>query len=164
MRLVLAALLLAGNALAATAPAPAAGVEQLGWLSGCWQSTAAGTEAGSVEMWTTPDGGTLLGLSRTVRGGRTSEYEYMRIGPDAHGRLAFHAQPSGQPATLFPLLRLDADEVVFENAGHDFPQRVAYRRDGADRVVGRIEGRSGGKDKVIEFPLRRVGCGGGMAP
>ena len=49
------------------------GVESLRWLAGCWSRTDA--EAGSGEQWTAPAGGTMLGVSRTVRDGRTVEYE-----------------------------------------------------------------------------------------
>jgi hypothetical protein len=42
-----------------------------------------------------------------------------------------------------------------ENPAHDFPQRISYRKRGADSLLARIEG--GTRD--IDFPMRRVACG-----
>lgn len=73
--------LYAGAAFAAPDP-----VAQVAWLQGCWR--AAGSEAGSVEYWTAPAGGTMLGLSRTVRGGKTAAHEFLQIRETASGKLA----------------------------------------------------------------------------
>ena len=48
-------------------------------------------------------------------------------------------------------------EARFENLEHDFPQRIIYRRDG-DSLTGRIEGVSMGKERAVDFPLKRVPC------
>jgi hypothetical protein len=42
---------------------------------------------------------------------------------------------------------------VFENPGHDFPQRLIYRRDG-DRLTARIEGQAGGRTRTVEWAYR----------
>jgi hypothetical protein len=75
-----------------------------------------------------------------------------------NGTLAFLAQPAGQPATAFPLVQLTRDEVVFENRGHDFPQRVIYARVDDSRLAARIEGQIDGRQQVADFPLIRVPC------
>jgi Domain of unknown function (DUF6265) len=131
-------------------------VETLDWLAGCW--AADGAEAGSGERWTPPAGGTLLGLSRTVKGGRTVEWEFMRIVTEPDGRIAFIAQPSGQREARFERVASPPEAAVFENPAHDFPQRIIYRRQGADRLAARIEGTRGGVQRGIDFPLRRVDC------
>lgn len=131
---------------------------QLGWLAGCWR--AAGAEAGSVEQWMAPAGGTMLGMSRTVKGGKTVAHEFLQIRESAPGKLAFIAMPSGQPAASFGVLELSAHHVVFENPAHDFPQRVIYRRDGDAILNARIEGMIKGKSKTIDFPMRRTRCDG----
>lgn len=138
--------------LTAALAAPSVTVQDLAWLSGCWAS--AGGEAGSGEMWTAPAGGTLLGVSRTVKGGRTVAHEYMQIRETGPGQIAFIALPSGQKEASFPLVRLSGQEAVFENPRHDFPQRVIYRRDG-DSLTGRIEGSEGGETKAFDFPMKR---------
>lgn len=150
----LLALVLAGAAGGAAAQVPP--VDTLGWMAGCW--AAEGSEPGSGERWTPPAGGTLLGVSRTVKGGRTLAWEFMRIVTEADGKVAFVALPSGQREARFERVASPPDEAVFENPAHDFPQRVIYRRQGDHRLAARIEGRRGGVQRGIDFPLRRVAC------
>lgn len=139
-------------------PLPGA-VESLAWLAGCWARTTA--EPGSGEQWTPPAGGTMLGTSRTVRDGLTVEYEFVVIRANDSGQLAYFAHPSGQAAAAFPLLRLGAGEVVFENPTHDFPQRVGYRLEsGGDALLAWIEGTSDGRTRRVEFPMTRTACAG----
>jgi hypothetical protein len=131
-------------------------LEKLAWLSGCWKSQSA--EAGSGEQWTSIAGGTMLGTSRTVKLGKTVEFEFMQLRYLADRTLAFVAQPSGQSTTVFPLLRISDTEATFENPQHDFPQRVVYARDGETKLLARVEGMRRGALRVIEFPLIRVSC------
>jgi hypothetical protein len=148
------AALAAAAGLNAVAAEPEIG--RMAWLAGCWQSESA--EPGSGEQWTPLAGGTMLGVSRTVRQGRTVEFEFMQLRQLADGRLAFIAMPSGREPTVFPLLRSDDREAVFENANHDFPQRIVYARDGVSGLRARIEGRVDGALQVVEFPMSRVSC------
>ncbi len=136
--------------------ARAADISQLAWLGGCWKSDTA--EPGSGEHWLPLAGGTLLGVSRTVKQGKTVEFEFMQIRAAESGQLAFIAMPSGQKTVVFPLLRLGETEVVFENPQHDFPQRVIYQLEGETKLRARIEGMRKGALRVIEFPMNRVSC------
>ena len=107
-----------------------------------------------------PAAGSMLGVSRTVRGGNTVAYEFMRIAAGADGKLAFHAQPSGKPPAAFALRSMSPTEVVFENPEHDFPQRIIYRANGADGLLASIEGLRNGAPRTISFPYRRSTCEG----
>jgi hypothetical protein len=131
-------------------------IEKVAWLAGCWKSDNA--EAGSVEHWLPLAGGTMLGMSRTIRQGRTVEFEFVELRYLPDGKLAYVAHPSGQQTAAFPLLRISDTEVVFENLEHDFPQRVAYVKEGESKLRARIEGMRNGALRVIEFPLSRVSC------
>jgi hypothetical protein len=130
-------------------------IDRLGWLTGCWEMTRAN---GVVEeQWTRPRAGTLFGLSRTIRGDSVMSYEFLRL--FLRGDTAvYESQPSGQPKAEFKSLPPFGDEIVFSNPTHDFPQRIIYRRVGADSLVARIEGTVSGKQGVSQFPYRRVAC------
>jgi hypothetical protein len=143
-------------ALAAGMAGAAEPVAKFAWMQGCWQVN--GAEAGTVEQWMAPAGGTLLGMSRTVRKGKTVEYEFVQIREVEPGKLAYLAMPSGQTPTTFTLLRDSETEFVFENLAHDFPQRVIYKRDGDKILNARIEGMSKGKLKGVDFPMKRISC------
>jgi hypothetical protein len=128
----------------------------LAWLAGCWQLE--GDEPGSGETWMPPAGGVMLGVARTVRGGRSVAHEFMQIRVTGPGQLAFTALPSGQAEATFPAVRVSATEVVFENPSHDFPQRVSYRQRPDGGLLARIEGRLDGVARAMDYPMRRIRC------
>lgn len=99
----------------------------------------------------------MFAVSRTVRAGKTTAFEFLRIIETEDGGLLYIALPSGQTLTTFVMISISPDEVVFENPDHDFPQRVAYRRSD-QQLVGRIEGTINGQDRSIEFPMTAVDC------
>ena len=104
-----------------------------------------------------PRGGTMLGMGRTVRGGSTEEYELIII-REQNGRLAYEAHPSGQPSATFMSTTVTDETVVFDNPEHDFPQRVGYRRQGADKIEAWIEGQANGRARRVDFSYQRVRC------
>jgi len=127
-------------------------VDSLVWLSGCW---AQPRPDGLVEeQWMAPRGGSMLGMSRTVIGGTTTEYEFLRIAV-VDGALAYVARPSGQAEAVFPLKSIADGVVKFENLSHDFPQRIIYRRNGDASVTARIEGTANGEARGRDFPYER---------
>jgi hypothetical protein len=138
----------------AVSPSPDAGVHRLAWLTGCWKQARA--KGHTEEHWMAPAGGTMLGMSRTVMDGKTVEYEFIRIEP-VNGVLAYVAMPSRQAEAAFPLASLDAGSVVFENRSHDFPQRIAYRRNPDGSMTARIEGTVDGQSRSREFPYQACG-------
>ena len=121
-------------------------------------------EAGSGEQWMSPAGASMMGVSRMVHQGKTVAFEFMRIAQDADGSIAFYAQPSGKPPTRFVAHRINDREVVFENPGHDFPQRVSYRLASPTQLEASIEGMRGGSPKRIDFPMTRVSCDSQLIP
>jgi hypothetical protein len=49
---------------------------------------------------------------------------------------------------------------VVSDPAHDFPQRVIYRRAGADSLVARVEGTTPNGMRAVGFPYARVACPG----
>lgn len=139
-----------------TAGAAGPSVDRLGWLAGCWSIERG--EPGSGEQWMVPAGGALLGMSRTVRDGRTVSFEFMRIASNADGTLAFFAQPSGKPAATFALASQSDTSVVFESPRPEFPQRIVYRLEAAGRLNASIEGTRDGVARRIDYPMLRADC------
>lgn len=151
-------------ALACGGPARAAAIDTFGWLAGCWAGERTGMGAGDAprrfeEHWMAPRAGVMLGMSRTTRGETFADHEFMRIQQDG-ASLVFHAQPRGAAPTVFRAARIDGDGAVFENAAHDFPQRVIYRRAPDGSLAARIEGQMQGKPRSVDFPMQRIACPG----
>ncbi|HEY6141418.1 MAG TPA: DUF6265 family protein [Thermoanaerobaculia bacterium] len=132
-------------AFLAAAPAFATALPQ--WMAGSWRIDT--PDARVEEHWTVPGGGMMLGMGRTVTAKGKTSFEFLRIA-EVDGRLAYLAQPQGKPATAFPLQSATESRIVFENPGHDFPQRILYWRDGA-KLCARTEGKVRGKDEAEQW-------------
>ena len=102
-------------------------IDDAGWIAGCWDYTRNGRHV--VEHWLPAEGGTLMGVSRTVANGKTAEWEFLIIRAGAKG-LEYVARPSGQAEAVFTSTRVSGAEIVFENPTHDFPTRIIYARHG----------------------------------
>lgn len=141
----------AGQAAEEFAGGESATIEDLAWLAGCWSMKL--PDGLIEEHWLPPSGGAMLGLSRTVRGGRMKEYEFLALRV-VDGRLAYVAIPSRQRETAFALTRFRSSAAIFENPGHDFPQRIIYRRTGAG-ITAVIEGKVKGAMRSSEYVYTR---------
>jgi len=129
-------------------------LRDLGWLAGDWQivSTAQCVE----EQWTAPSTNMLVGMSRTIAGGRTTSFEFMRIEARADG-IYYVAQPGGRPPVDFKLSSDSPAELIFLNPGHaDRLKRVIYRHEADDRLTARIEGEKGGQPFAEDYQYRRA--------
>ena len=136
--------------------APAASSQEaasLAWMAGSWGGAKDGVE--NEETWTAPRGGALLGVHRDVRAGRMVGFEFLRIDTEKDG-LTYWASPGGRPATPFPLKQSGPRRVVFENAAHDFPQRILYWLGDDGKLNARIEGTLQGKPAAEEWSWARA--------
>jgi hypothetical protein len=66
-----------------------------------------------------------------------------------------------EPDAIIHLNRRPEHFASFENAQHDYPQTVSYRRDG-ERLTARIAG--AGEASPIEFRYRRIRCPAALRP
>jgi hypothetical protein len=130
-------------------PAVRASIDDLAWLAGDWSMSDGARQI--EERWISPAGGAMLAVSRTVRGGRMVEFEFLRIVQQAD-RLAYIAQPGGRPPTEFVLTELTNRRATFENPAHDFPKMIQYTL----RPDGTLEARvSDGAQKAQTFTFTR---------
>jgi hypothetical protein len=142
------------NPTAQTDKTAAFKIEDLGWMSGDWE-----TKPGRMQIdehWTTVAGASLFGLSRTISGGKTVFFEYLRI--EARGSDIFYvAHPRARtPGTDFKLVRLTSQEAVFENLAHDFPKRLIYRKNSDGTLTARVEGDGSEKEKPQDFHFQPI--------
>jgi hypothetical protein len=135
------------------AQVPAAGVQALAWMAGTWAGEKDGVAM--EELWTTPRGGTLLGVHRDVKGDRLLSWEFLRIQATETG-IVYFASPRSAPPTPFTMVESGDKRVVFENTQHDFPQRILYWLDPQGALHARIEGPQGGKTVSEEWVWRRA--------
>lgn len=100
-----------------------------GWMAGCWEQV--GGDRWTEECWMAPRGGMMLGSGRSGRGAAVREWEATQIVAERDGRLVYWASPGGAARIAFPMASRTADEIVFANPAHDYPQRIRYWRQGA---------------------------------
>jgi hypothetical protein len=133
------------------------GIQRVAWLQGCWETST--SQITIEEQWMTPRGTNMVGMSRTVRGDALAAYEFLIV-REVGEQLEYESHPSGQSTAKFLSVTVTDAQVLFENLQHDFPQRIGYRREGTNALVAWIEGTEKGQARRIDFPYRRVRCGG----
>ncbi|NOT48580.1 MAG: hypothetical protein HOP17_12615 [Acidobacteria bacterium] len=155
LKICLPVVLLSVSGLAQTNPVTS--IEDFGGMAGCWERSDKAKSLLISEQWMKPAGTSILGMGRTVKGGKTVDFEFMRIEQRADG-IFYVAKPSAnKEETSFKLKSSTPNEIVFENPEHDFPQRVIYKLQGM-KMIGRIEGNNNGKPMGIDFPMNKVKC------
>ena len=130
-------------------------INDVGWLAGDWQTPSGGL-AQIEEHWTQPVAGTMIGMGRTVAGGRTVEFEYLRL-EERGGEVYYVAHPKARcPGTDFKLTTVTAQSVVFENTQHDFPKRVIYKKNDGGGITASIDGGEGTKSQSFPYqPMKK---------
>ncbi|HEU4778552.1 MAG TPA: DUF6265 family protein [Steroidobacteraceae bacterium] len=131
------------------ADSPAA--DALGWLSGQWCKESGGEF--TEEHWLAPRGDVMLGVGRTIAGGKTKSFEFMRI-EHRDGGTYYLAQPQGSKPTPFRMTESGAHWARFENPQHDFPKRVEYRLTPGGLHAEIAGPGKDGKERVIPFDYR----------
>jgi hypothetical protein len=129
-------------------------MQKLSWISGCWKSEG---NPQSEEQWTKLEGQSMIGMGRTIANGKTVFYEFLQIRERADG-IFYIAQPNGETAVAFKLVKINSNAAIFENPQHDFPQRIIYQLMIDGTLFAAIEGDEKGKPKHIEFAMKRVRC------
>jgi len=128
-------------------------LSDLAWLAAGWQGTMG--KAQIEEHWIQPAGGMMLGVSRTVAGGRTVSFEFLRIESRADGTF-YVAQPQGRPPVEFKLTQRAENRAVFENPQHDHPKIIRYSKEVDGSLHAEIEGDEKGKHKKMEFRFQPI--------
>ncbi len=127
-------------------------VAALDWMAGTW---VAESESGEkvLETWLGPGNGLMVAANLTTRPNGRKSFEFLRIADMASG-YSYYASPGGKTPVEFPLKQQGERRVVFENAAHDFPQRILYWREG-EVLLARVEGTLRGEPRSQEWRFTR---------
>jgi len=142
--------LILGLALALALPASAQEAP-FGWLVGDWKTDAVDGKV-TAEHWGPMQAGKMTGSSVTTSDGKTGESEAEWISFDGAAAV-FTASPDGAPPVDFREVSRGPTEIVFENAAHDYPQRIRYWREG-ELLMGEISMKDG--SQPMRWRYRRV--------
>ena len=126
-------------------------VESLEWLSGTWVQETAQEKV--AETWLGPTNGLMVAVNLTSRPNGRKTFEFLRIADTPEG-FSYYASPAGKEPVEFKLKESGNRRVVFENAAHEFPQRILYWREG-EELVARVEGKIHDKERSEQWRFRR---------
>ncbi len=129
--------------------------DALRFLTGEW--IADGERTLTRETWTRVSSRTFEGMGEVVEktSGSRQSAESLRL-VEMSGEVFYVAKVGHNALPIaFKLVECSNESAVFENAAHDFPRRLEYRRTGADSLVVSV---SDGTAKG--FTLRFVKQGG----
>jgi len=130
--------------------------QRVKWLIGTWvQDTAKGSV---YESWSQQNDSTLLGKSYKINQMDTMVFETIKLA-EKSGKLYYiptvSNQNQGEPVK-FTLVNLSDTAMVFENATHDFPQVIQYKKQGGDALLAEIRGKRGKEERTIQFAMKKL--------
>jgi len=115
------------------------------WLIGNWKMESNGTTI--YERWEIINSRQLSGKSYSVSGKDTLFSERISLVQNDDD-FYYIAKVSHNPEPVkFKLIHYGEDKIIFENAKHDFPKRIIYKRISKDSLFARVEDES----KSLEF-------------
>jgi hypothetical protein len=131
-------------------------IEKANWLIGTWQNNSQ-TEK-TIEIWKKENDSTYLGKSYSLHNADTISSERIRL--EEHGDKCFYIpvvknQNKGE-VVKFTLTSMDANQLVFENPEHDFPQKISYTLMTNDSLFAEISGTYKGQQESKRYPMHRV--------
>ncbi len=105
-------------------------LDQLSWLLGSWASTRNSDQKQSYEIWTKVSDTKYAGFGYALKNGDTTFSEKLEI-LEHDGQLFYVADVSHNTDPIFFKMDFVSDTLFScTNPFHDFPQNIAYRRDG----------------------------------
>ncbi|MEZ4703345.1 MAG: DUF6265 family protein [Rhodothermales bacterium] len=139
---------------------PAPTLANLAFIAGHWQGEPEG--AFIEEIWSAPNGNTMMGSFRYVQEGEAVFFELMTIDtidpvPSLrikHFSAGLIAWEDKEEVHVFPLVRVENREAVFE--APDGRKRLIYRRDTDDDLLVTLEEMKDGAWTAEHFPFRLV--------
>lgn len=136
-------------------------VADMAWMSGRWAGEKDG--AWVEEIWTEPQAGNMMGMSRIVQKGQVVFFEMGTIdqGPNGPVLRLVHYDPGlkawedkGSPMT-WEVVSWDKQEVVFKRTDGTKQETLTYKRDQPETLLVVLERKADGKTVREPFLYRR---------
>lgn len=125
------------------------------WLIGNWENK---TDQGTLsENWEKTNDSVFHGQSYFIKKKDTLHSELVELSQKGE-ELIYSPVVKGQNNDLpvaFKLTSATANQLVFENLAHDFPQRISYKRITADSLLAEISGKQQGNPTSESYPMKR---------
>ncbi|MDR0250502.1 MAG: DUF6265 family protein [Burkholderiales bacterium] len=132
----------------------------LAWLDGCWKGSV--NQRDYREHWLPLRGEMMLGISHTVLGDKTQDYQFLRMelrDDVAHYIITGHDEKEHRFRLSGETKDQDDTIYTFANVEDVFPQTVSYRKASGGWMYITVEGKLNGADRKVIYPIRRIDCG-----
>lgn len=126
------------------------------WLLGKWGNQ---TQRGKmVEEWSLVNDSTYGGRSYMITATDSVPLESIALkkeGDDIFYIPTVKGQNNDQPVK-FRLTSSSANQLVFENPAHDFPQKISYTLETEGSLMAEISGIVNGQQRARKFPMKKL--------
>ncbi len=139
-----------------------ADIEGLSFLEGRWVTEIQGDSL--EEVWSSPAGGTIIGMFRWIKKGKVWLYESFAIAEGdggitmwfRHFDAKFSCWEEKDKPLTFKLAHLTKNEALFEHVGEGDAWFIRYRLADENSLTVTLEGAKGSKRKKTEFQYKRA--------
>jgi hypothetical protein len=125
------------------------------WLLGNWENVSA--DGVLSENWSKLNDTTYSATSYFVKGKDTLHFETIVLAQKGEN-LTYFATVTGQnddKAVAFPSSSETEEQLVFENAKHDYPQKITYTKGADNTLTTEISGNLNGKPGSEKFVMTK---------
>ena len=126
------------------------------WFIGTWQNET--LDGLFTEQWNQKNDSVYSAISTVIVNKDTVFYESISL-EQKDDSLYYIVSVKDQNKELpvsFKLISVTDNQLVFENAKHDFPSKITYSKIKEDSVVAFISGLIDGKEKIEQFPMKKI--------
>lgn len=122
------------------------------WMAGTWAHKDG--DAWADEYWSPLRADIMFGASRSGTGDTLQFWEQMRIQKEEDNAVVLWVVSADQKPVRFVATASGENRILFENAAHDYPQRIEYWREGR-QLKAEISLLDGSKAVQFSFRLMR---------
>ena len=131
-------------------------IEKVKWISGEWQNKS--KDGILTESWERINDTVFNAVCYFVHGKDTLHNEKISL-KQANNAIVYSPVVKGENGNRpvdFKMTSVNANELVFENPKHDYPQKIVYTKITADSLVTKISGMVRGKPYSETYPMKKV--------
>jgi hypothetical protein len=154
--LTLALVTTACGCRAAETPKAHTPLKQVEFMLGCWRGT--GSDGDDIEERYSVSARSIVGETSFLHQDKVVQRETTVINV-LDGRVVMVPTVDGRSSVSFTLKPMAEERrAIFENATHDFPQRILYSSSSDGGLIARVEGNEKGQVKSLEWKMRHIPC------
>lgn len=131
-------------------------IKAANWLLGNWESKS--VEGNLTETWKKVNDSTFQAQSYFIKEKDTLHFETITLqqkGEELTYTAAVKGQNNDKPID-FKMTTSTEKQMVFENAKHDYPQKISYTQVTTDNIVAKISGIQQGKPSSEQFSMKKI--------